>query len=567
LNSNVLPWFPRLLLLAFLSPVLVGLAGTWLPAFGWFPALDQRTLSLAPWVDMLNYPGTRTALGLSLFTGLGSSLLALGATFLILVAFYPSVGFRRLEKLLAPLLSVPHAAFAIGIGFLIAPSGWLVRGLSTLSGWPEFPPNWLTFRDPYGFSLLLVLALKEIPFLLFMALASLPALNVEKTLWLGASLGYRPGKVWLTLLWPTLYGRLRLPFYAVVAFSLSVVDIALIAGPTAPPTLAVMATRLFNDPDLLLRLPGAAAATTLLLATLTTLAALYAIEWPLRRVCRYLLSSGVRPRRTLGTRFWASLVLLPAVIFYLGSALVLIIWSLTGQWRFPDFWPARFSLSTWADVSGQLAKPLWLTLSTGVTAAVIALVLVIGALENEVRLRRVQPGFSAQRLIWILYLPLLVPQIAFLFGFQVSLIWLNLDGRWWVLVWSHLVFVLPYTFLTLSGPYRAFDERYTWVGLSLSGSWLRTFGRIKLGQLWRPIGYTLATGFAVSVAQYLPTLFIGAGRFATITTEAVSLASGSDRRSMAAYALVQQALPLVAFALALTLAAWRYRHHRTLQQG
>ena len=178
-----------------------------------------------------------------------------------------------------------------------------------------------------------------------------------------------------------------------------------------------------------------------------------------------------------------------------------------------------------------------------------------------------KPGFTAQRLLWVVYLPLLVPQIAFLFGFQVSLAWLELGGRWWVLVWSHLVFVLPYTFLTLSGPYRAYDDRYTWVGLSLSGHRLATFWRIKLGQLWRPLGYTLATGFAVSVAQYLPTLFIGGGRFATITTEAVSLASGSNRRSMAVYALVQQLLPLIGFALALSLAAWRYRHHRALQQS
>jgi putative thiamine transport system permease protein len=567
LSAWILPWFPRLLLLAFLTPVLVGLAGTWLPAFGWFPALGQRTISLQPWFELLNYPGSLSALQLSLVTGLGSSLLALGATLLILVAFYPSAGFRRIEKLLAPILSVPHAAFAIGIGFLIAPSGWLVRWISTLSGWPEFPPNWMTFKDPYGISLMLVLALKEIPFLLFMALASLPSLKVEKTLWLGASLGYRPGKIWLTLIWPLLYDRLRLPFYAVVAFSLSVVDIALIAGPTAPPTLAVMATRLFNDPDLLLRLPGAAAATTLLLTTLMALATLYWLERPMRAACLSLLSNGKRPQFKSGTKLWASLVLIPGILFYLTSLLVLVLWSVAGQWRFPDLWPGRFSTDTWSSVPERLLDPLVLTLSTGLSAAAIALVLVIGALENEVRLRRYQRTFSAQRLLWVLYLPLLVPQIAFLFGFQVSLAWLRLNGQWWVLVWSHLVFVLPYTFLTLSGPYRAYDERYSWVGLSLSGSRLRTFMRIKLGQLWRPIGYTLATGFAVSVAQYLPTLFVGGGRFATVTTEAVSIASGSDRRSMAVYALVQQALPLAGFALALSLAAWRYRHHRTLQQG
>jgi putative thiamine transport system permease protein len=40
----------------------------------------------------------------------------------------------------------------------------------------------------------------------------------------------------------------------------------------------------------------------------------------------------------------------------------------------------------------------------------------------------------------------------------------------------------------------------------------------------------LAVGFAVSVAQYLPTLFVGAGRFNTVTTEAVTLASGGQRR-------------------------------------
>lgn len=567
MSTRILPWFPRLLLLAFLSPVVVGLAGTWLPAFGWFPALGQRSFSLTPWTDLLHYPGALSALRLSLLTGLGSSLLALGATLLILMAFYPSRGFRRLEKLLAPILSVPHAAFAIGIGFLVAPSGWLVRWLAVLTGWPDYPPNWMTFRDPYGLSLMLVLALKEIPFLLFMALASLPALKVEKTLWLGASLGYRPGKVWLTLIWPVLYSRLRLPFYAVIAFSLSVVDIALIAGPTAPPTLAVMATRLFNDPDLLLRLPGAAAATTLLLVTVLTLAVMYGLERPLRAISLYLLGNGKRPRFPTGLRLGASLLLIPGILFYLASLLVLILWSFAGQWRFPDLWPGQFSASTWTTAPDRLLEPLWLTLSTGLTAAIIALVLVVGALENEVRLRQQQPAFTAQRLIWVLYLPLLVPQIAFLFGFQVSLAWLNLGGHWWVLVWSHLVFVLPYTFLTLSGPYRAFDERYTWVGLSLSGHRLRTFWHIKLGQLWRPIGYTLATGFAVSVAQYLPTLFIGGGRFATVTTEAVSLASGSNRRSMAVYALVQQSLPLAGFALALGLAAWRYRHHRALQQG
>ncbi len=40
----------------------------------------------------------------------------------------------------------------------------------------------------------------------------------------------------------------------------------------------------------------------------------------------------------------------------------------------------------------------------------------------------------------------------------------------------------------------------------------------------------LAVGFAVSIGQYLPTLLLGWGRVPTITTEAVALSSGGDRR-------------------------------------
>ncbi len=567
MKPAVLRWFPRLTIAAFITPVVMGLAGTWLPALGWFPALGQHQLSLKPWLDLLHYPGTEHAIGLTLLTGLGSALAALLVTAALLVAFYPSPLFQTLERWLAPILSVPHAAFAIGIGFLIAPSGWLLRLIASATGWPDVPPNWLTFKDPWGLSLMGVLTLKEVPFLLFMALASLPGLKVSDTLWLGRSLGYGRLKIWLVLLWPQLYPRLRLPFYAVVAFALSVVDIALIAGPTTPPTLAVMVTRLFNDPDLLLRLPGAAGATLLLIMTLLSLAALKSLERPGRALVHIFLRTGRRWRRGLSLRLPGYLILGVGILAYGGSLIILLLWSIADRWRYPDALPRQFSLRHWSASFDRLADPVWLTLVTAVTAAVIALILVIGALENEVRLRYSQARFNSQALLWVLYLPLLVPQIAFLFGFQVSLLWLNLDGTWWVLVWSHLVFVLPYTFLTLSGPYRAFDDRYSWVAISLSGSTVRSFWRIKIGMLWRPICYTLATGFAVSVAQYLPTLFIGGGRFATVTTEAVSLASGSDRRITAVYALIQQGLPLLGFLLAIGIPAWRYRYNQAMRHG
>ena len=83
--------------------------------------------------------------------------------------------------------------------------------------------------------------------------------------------------------------------------------------------------------------------------------------------------------------------------------------------------------------------------------------------------------------------------------------------------------------------------------------------------LLRPALVALAVGFAISVGLYLPTVFAGGGRFATLTTEAVSLAAGADRRVIGVYALLQLLLPFIGFSLALAVPAWLYRDRRALQ--
>ncbi len=60
----------------------------------------------------------------------------------------------------------------------------------------------------------------------------------------------------------------------------------------------------------------------------------------------------------------------------------------------------------------------------------------------------------------------------------------------------------------------------------------------------RPALIAFAVGFSVSIAQYMPTLWLGAGRFPTLTTEAVALSSGSNG-ILAARALWQLLLPLI----------------------
>ena len=154
-----------------------------------------------------------------------------------------------------------------------------------------------------------------------------------------------------------------------------------------------------------------------------------------------------------------------------------------------------------------------------------------------------------------------------MFGVQVLLVWAGLDGGWLALIWIHLMFVLPYVFLTLADLYRSLDPRYARSALALGRSPWAVWTRIKLVMLLRPLLIALAVGLAVSVAQYVPTLFAGGGRFSTLTTEALTLAAGGDRRTVALFGLALALLPLLGFALALAVPAWRFRHRRAMRVG
>lgn len=552
---------PPLTLALFLLPVLAGLAGTLLPAFGYLPALGGGGVSLQPWRDLAAWPGLQTSLRLTLTTGFAAALLSLAIALGIAAAAQQSRMLRRAQAALPFLLAPPHAAIAIGFAFLILPSGWMARLLSPeLTGWQR-PPDLLTVQDPYGVALVLGLVLKEAPYLLLMTLAALNQIDAQRQLMLARSLGYGKLQAWVKVILPQLYPQLRLPIYAVLAFSLSVVDVALILGPNTPPPLGPQILVWYSDPDLTRSFTAAAAASLQLGIVLIAILLWRLAEAMVASFWHGRIASG---RRGLGLdmlapllrALWIALAILSAC-----SILGLALWSFAAAWPWPAALPARWGLSNWMAQLPSLSTPLVNTIVIGFAAALIALLLALACLEHESRAGLHPTG----RALWLLYLPLLVPQTAFLFGLQVALVHIGIDGAMLAVTWSHLVFVLPYLFLSLADPWRRLDPRYAQSAAALGASPSRVLLRIKLPILLQPLLFALAVGFAVSAGQYLPTLFAGAGRIATLTTEAVTLSGGSDRRVLGAFALTQAMLPLLVFGAAIALPALLYRRRRDLQ--
>ena len=546
-----------------LGPVIAGLYGTVLPAFGHLPVAGQTGPSLDPWRALFNWAGLPRAVFLSFSTGVLATLISLLIVTLLMAGWSGSRAFRLLERLLSPLLSVPHAAAAFGLAFLIAPSGWVSRIMSPwLSGWDR-PPDLLIVQDSWGLAMTAGLVIKEVPFLMLITLAALGQADANRSMSVAQALGYGRVTGWLKVVFPRVYAQIRLPVYVVLAYAMSVVDVAVILGPSTPPTLSVYIVKLMSDPDLAMRLQGAAAALLQLVLVIGALIIWRLGEGVVARIGLRWIAAGGRGR---ADPFAAALALsaasLCALAVLLGIA-VLAIWSVAGFWGFPDALPDSLSFKSWARHGAGVSAALGETALIAVLVTTVALVLTIGCLEAEYRhgLRLSRRG------MWLLYLPLLVPQTAFLPGLQTLLLGIGADvGRLPVMA-AHLVFVLPYVFLSLADPYRAWDRRMGVIAHALGAGPDRVLWRLRLPMLLRPILTAVAVGLAVSVGQYLPTLLIGGGRVSTLTTEAVALASGGDRRAIGVYGLMQTGAALVPFTLALIIPALVWRNRRGLRHG
>jgi putative thiamine transport system permease protein len=550
---------PPLTLAVLAGPVLAGLAGTLLPAFGYLPALGGEALTLDPFRQLLAQPGIWHSALLSLTAGVATAAAALSIVMLFLAGWAGTPAFARLQHLISPLLSVPHAAAAFGLAFLIAPSGIAARLVSPwLTGW-ERPPDALIVNDPAGLSMMAGLVVKEIPFLLLISLAALPQADLFRRRRLAASLGYGRIAGFLLGTWPAIYRQIRLAVFAVIAFSSSVVDVAIILGPTRPATLAVRLVGWMNDPELTMRFLACAGAVLQLGVTAAALALWIGLEHAGAWLRDRAAAGGLRLRRDRPAALGALAAMTASAIVVLAGLATLALWSVAGLWQFPDALPAAFTLRSWEAALPRIAAPLGTTLAVAAAATLAATALALLCLAEEDRAGRRRIALA------LVYLPLIVPQVAFLFGLQLLFGLTGAAPGLPALVLTHLVFVMPYVLLSLSDPWRAFDRRYEAVAHGLGHGRASTLMRIKLPMLMRAVLVAAAVGFAVSIGQYLPTLLVGAGRLPTITTEAVALASGGNRRVIGVYAFLQAVLPFLGFAVATAVPALLLRRFRAMR--
>ncbi len=483
-----------------------------LPAAG---ILLAPALSLTHWQSLLFDPQLPQAVAATLI----STLIAVGGalllTLLLITTLWPSPAWQRLSSRLPWLLALPHVAFATCALLLFAEGGALYRLLPTLT----------PVQDRYGIGLGLVLAVKESGFLLWVCWALLGERRLAEQVVMFKSLGYGRGQCLTRVILPALMPSLSVALLATTAWTLSVVDVATIIGPGNPPTLAVLAWQWLNDADPYIQAKGGLACL-LLLAILTALAAAASLCWHVWRGYTPRLNGTRQPHFPMLPGRLVGLVLplcgLLCVMFLLGLA------------------------NSTLPAPETLGNSLWLALLSAFTGGAVCLFWL------EWGPRRHHPWLD---------LPLILPALPLAAGqYQLALYgWL--DGQFTTVLWGHLLWVVPWMLFVLRPAWRQIDPRQTLLAQTLGWSRLRRFCQLKCPLIIRPLLSALAVGFSVSIAQYLPTQWLGGGRIPTLTTEAVALSSGGATDTLAAQALWQLLLPMIFFLLTALLAR-RISHFR-----
>lgn len=136
-------------------------------------------------------------------------------------------------------------------------------------------------------------------------------------------------------------------------------------------------------------------------------------------------------------------------------------------------------LAQWDDVSAVRAS-----LSFGLLASLIGLITILLWLEWGPR----------RGALWV-WLPLALPALPLVSGQYRVALWLGIDGQYAAVLWSHLLWVLPWMLLILQPARRRIDPRLLLTARTLGWRRTKVFCLIKCPLLLRPALLALQPDF------------------------------------------------------------------------
>ena len=234
------------------------------------------------------------------------------------------------------------------------------------------------------------------------------------------------------------------------------------------------------------------------------------------------------------------------VLYILFPMAVILLWSVTGRWPWPNLLPESWTIRTLEELffgSAKLPQLLGSSISLAATVALLATAIsILTSRATEFY------DFSGKCLIRFSgMLPLLVPGTVFAMGIQLVMLKLGLADKIAGVVLVHLVCALPYCLAIMGDVTRAVGIRLEEQAQVLGATPLRAFFAVTLPALVPGILSSMAMGFILSYSQYFTTLMVGGGRVKTIALVLVPYIQSGDRALASAYSVAFVGSAMIVF--------------------
>lgn len=214
-----------------------------------------------------------------------------------------------------------------------------------------------------------------------------------------------------------------------------------------------------------------------------------------------------------------------------------IIWSFSQRWLFPSLLPDEWGFRAWdylVSPGAQLGRAMLTSLEVGilVTALSIAIGLPAGRALGLYQ-------FRGKTLIQFLILaPAIVPGFAAAMGVHQTFIRFGLADTMLGVVLVHLIPVMPYVVLTLSGVFSNYNLEYEEAARSLGANSWNIFRNVTMPTILPGLLVAALFAFTISWGQYLLTLLIGGGQVLTMPVLLLNFINSGDYALASALSLV-----------------------------
>ena len=242
---------------------------------------------------------------------------------------------------------------------------------------------------------------------------------------------------------------------------------------------------------------------------------------------------------------WSSMLLFLLSLLLILPLMMILIWSVTVSWPFPEIFPEAVGLRGIREIFQPGSRALG-SLITSIRISLFVTILTLGITIPGGKALGIYQ-FPGKGFIKIFVLaPLIVSPVAMGMGIHGTFIRLGLTNTELGVVLIHIVPVIPYGIRIFTNIFELVGDEMEEQGKVLGAGSIQTFIHITLPTIMPGIVSAGSMIFIISFSQYFLTFLIGGGGVQTFPLLMVPYIQSGDRMMAASYSLVFIVVALLA---------------------